>query len=689
MELQASSDHHVDSIEHSGHIYEIPTDYGTDTSDTDLDLARVKAAVEGRRVAICQVRQSSDAGHLPCLRPGCHALLRDKGAWIRHAKQSFPSHLWMCFFCDEMCDRKERLAKHVSIHRETEKESAIQRCLEHQAVKVPFFGQCGWCKYTSTDWSTFFNNHVFGHLMGSDGQTPKKKEDWDAPYPPLLEEPESRKTRPRSLDTKRPFDNLPRRDDGDDSDSDDDDGHPSPGNTGPSGSQASQPRQTQGRSSQKGQSTGRGSQNTGNHQGRQHSCGASDMPRLDPHLDQKLRTPPSTVMSADSRKGDCSLADPADDLPAKGQQFTARRANQVKAAAKYKHVRTIFKGQATAVDEVQQLTSGQNFARKCVSVTGSTRSIAKLFEREVANMRRLSHAHLVKLTDHFREASMFSLVLHPVAEFTLQHLLEQPRGKLVGPLIRWHSCLTSAVFYLHRKDVNLCHLDIKPANILIKESNIYLADFGSSRLATEVESQRVPMTRKYAAPELIRDGAFSKGSDVFALGCVFLEMATVMCKLSIKKFHRFLSLVQRQTHYLREYESWDVARVLWVSVLQRRFSPASTDFISGRSVQKSVGAASAMLCTNTRKRPRIQTIAKVFIAFSGCCNGQQKKRFANANSGEPRTSEDSRLDSSKPVSKLASSREMIKSHMTLPVWTSRLWYVMWHLHASMIPAVVF
>ncbi|KAF5024089.1 hypothetical protein F66182_3833 [Fusarium sp. NRRL 66182] len=92
-------------------------------------------------------------------------------------------------------------------------------------------------------------------------------------------------------------------------------------------------------------------------------------------------------------------------------------------------------------------------------------------------------------------------------------------------------CIARAMAYCHRNDVR--HLDIKPSNILLKPDRVYLADFGVSRDVSEHPDQTmtegVPGTERWRAPELYADhGSSMQLSDIYSLGLVFLNIATVL-----------------------------------------------------------------------------------------------------------------------------------------------------------------
>jgi serine/threonine protein kinase len=83
-----------------------------------------------------------------------------------------------------------------------------------------------------------------------------------------------------------------------------------------------------------------------------------------------------------------------------------------------------------------------------------------------------------------------------------------------------------ALAYIH--NVNICHRDIKPQNILIdiKDHKLVLCDFGSAKkLEKGQTSVSYICSRYYRAPELILgEEAYDCQIDVWSIGCVIAEM---------------------------------------------------------------------------------------------------------------------------------------------------------------------
>lgn len=84
--------------------------------------------------------------------------------------------------------------------------------------------------------------------------------------------------------------------------------------------------------------------------------------------------------------------------------------------------------------------------------------------------------------------------------------------------------LASALRHIHEN--GFVHLDIKPANILMREGRAVVIDFDLALKAGVVRSTTKPRgTRQYMAPEQVRCEPANTGMDVFALGAVLYKAA--------------------------------------------------------------------------------------------------------------------------------------------------------------------
>ncbi|KAF2130956.1 kinase-like protein [Dothidotthia symphoricarpi CBS 119687] len=182
--------------------------------------------------------------------------------------------------------------------------------------------------------------------------------------------------------------------------------------------------------------------------------------------------------------------------------------------------------------------------------------------REVYHLQNLRHFHIVQLVGSYVQGRNFSILMYPVAECHLGRFLDDTADMEDYQVDRYVflasslHCLTSAIAFVHEHTTK--HMDIKPQNILVrsafisdkyisfwskKEWRVYLADFGLSRsFAAQDHSQTdgpTSRTPRYCAPEVYKYESRGRSSDIFSLGCVFLEILTTYYDLHPHDFAEF------------------------------------------------------------------------------------------------------------------------------------------------------
>ncbi|KAI8105890.1 hypothetical protein M9434_000469 [Picochlorum sp. BPE23] len=171
--------------------------------------------------------------------------------------------------------------------------------------------------------------------------------------------------------------------------------------------------------------------------------------------------------------------------------------------------------------------------------------------RELAMVQLLSEnpqcVHIVKLLDHFfTKGGKLCLVFEHIDKTLLQLIQQHPRGMDEKSAKRLMWQLLLGVKELH--DQNIIHRDIKPENVLVdKQGVVRLCDFGFARHCPELygtlpgcraghqgdgddaseEMTRYVSTRWYRAPELLlRSSSYDTSIDVWAIGCLLIELLT-------------------------------------------------------------------------------------------------------------------------------------------------------------------
>lgn len=131
----------------------------------------------------------------------------------------------------------------------------------------------------------------------------------------------------------------------------------------------------------------------------------------------------------------------------------------------------------------------------------------------------------------------------PIAECNLAEYYDRIRDdpRKLDILRKFYGCLASALQYLHKTSIR--HRDIKPENILVKNDCVYLTDFGIALdwelLGRSTTTEDVGKTWVYCAPEVAQPEKKNMSSDIWSLGCVFLEMTTVLKGRSITEMQEY------------------------------------------------------------------------------------------------------------------------------------------------------
>ncbi|CAN9192575.1 unnamed protein product [Alternaria alternata] len=244
-----------------------------------------------------------------------------------------------------------------------------------------------------------------------------------------------------------------------------------------------------------------------------------------------------------------------------------------------KKVGELGKGGYGYVDRVVSTISHQEYARKLIP-RGRTfkqnKQVLRDFTKELSNLKRLCHKHLVELVGSYTDKRFVALIMLPVADTNLQSFMERPdlEERARSFLRPFFGCLTSALSYLH--DNRIRHKDIKPSNILIKNDQVYFTDFGTSldwsgrdNSVTETAS---PTTPRYCAPEVMAYIKRNTASDIWSFGCVFLEMWTVLKHRTLKDLRAYM---MTQGTGAEGYHSNLEAIASWIALLQQLPGPSS------------------------------------------------------------------------------------------------------------------
>ena len=155
-------------------------------------------------------------------------------------------------------------------------------------------------------------------------------------------------------------------------------------------------------------------------------------------------------------------------------------------------------------------------------------------EMEAHNLSRTNHRNVVKLYEYFLDNSNTEMVL--VMECCDENTLRETIPNLSVPQRSQvlHE-LCEAVRYLH-VELGMVHRDIKPTNILMRDGNVKLCDFGRSMFLKPGEKITGAVgATYYMPPEMANLEEYGFSVDIWNLGIVMLEvcLGRITCRNSI------------------------------------------------------------------------------------------------------------------------------------------------------------
>ncbi len=151
------------------------------------------------------------------------------------------------------------------------------------------------------------------------------------------------------------------------------------------------------------------------------------------------------------------------------------------------------------------------------------------FVTEIRTTANLQHPHILPLFDSGEAEGFLYYVMPYVEGESLRVRLEREKQLPIDEAVRITVGVARALEYAHRQGV--IHRDVKPENVLLRDGEPVVVDFGIALAVQAAGGSRLTETGyrmgtpQYMSPEQATgEGAAGPASDVYALGCVLYEM---------------------------------------------------------------------------------------------------------------------------------------------------------------------
>lgn len=237
------------------------------------------------------------------------------------------------------------------------------------------------------------------------------------------------------------------------------------------------------------------------------------------------------------------------------------------------------------------------------------------FISEIQVMQKLDHRHVVQYVGSYTNMRYLGLLMSPLADCDLQEYMEQDSVDY-ALLSSFFGCLAVALSHLHAMGVR--HDGLKPSAILVLGDQVLISGFGISKDLSHTGSSTTeepgPYIPKYCAPEFAGSFLRDTSADIWSLGCIFLEMTTVLQKRSRDSLSQFFAQSGTGSpYYHANYEA--------LSQVLRQLELSSND-----NLQRPILCIKDMLYLERSLRPTASQVAKRItydyfdpLRFCGAC----------------------------------------------------------------------
>lgn len=137
--------------------------------------------------------------------------------------------------------------------------------------------------------------------------------------------------------------------------------------------------------------------------------------------------------------------------------------------------------------------------------------------------------HIVRMKRHF-EWRNHLCISYELLSMNLYELLRNQNfaGVSLNLVRKFAVQILTALRFLNRSDISIVHCDLKPENIVLKNSKrsaLKLIDFGSSCFSNQKTYSYI-QSRFYRSPEVLLGVPYQTSIDMWSLGCLLVEMHT-------------------------------------------------------------------------------------------------------------------------------------------------------------------
>ncbi|XP_052774404.1 serine/threonine-protein kinase Nek8-like isoform X1 [Mya arenaria] len=230
----------------------------------------------------------------------------------------------------------------------------------------------------------------------------------------------------------------------------------------------------------------------------------------------------------------------------------------------YEKRRVVGRGAYGTVHLCLRLSDKKQVIIKQIPVEQMTKEERQAALNEVIVLSMLSHPNIIEYYENFLEDKALMIVMEYAHGGTLLDFLQSQNGRLLEEeeILFFFAQMLLSIQHVHSKQI--LHRDLKTQNILLDKTKrvIKIGDFGISKvLSSKSKAYTVVGTPCYISPELCEGKPYNQKSDIWALGCVLYELASLKRAFEAANLPALILKIMRGTfspiseHYSNELRS--------------------------------------------------------------------------------------------------------------------------------------
>ncbi|KAL3308471.1 Serine/threonine-protein kinase Nek4 [Cichlidogyrus casuarinus] len=224
---------------------------------------------------------------------------------------------------------------------------------------------------------------------------------------------------------------------------------------------------------------------------------------------------------------------------------------QERSIGRYTLVKTIGKGSYGEVwlcknEELKQVCVIQvlykliQYVMKKINLKKAGEKERKAAHLECTLLAELKHPNIVPYKDSFDYRGYLYIIMGYCEGGDLYNRLKDQHGVFLDEIqiVEWFVQIAIALQYMHER--NILHRDLKTQNIFLTKSKIIkVGDLGIARVLDDPNAMATTMigTPYYMSPELYSNRPYNHKSDIWALGCITYEMASLKHAFNAQDFN--------------------------------------------------------------------------------------------------------------------------------------------------------